>query len=366
MSGDSAGQPGVEARFRARRGALALDVEFSLPPVGITALFGPSGAGKTSVLRCLAGLEPDVEGRMTVDGAVWQDDRRHLPTHRRSVGVVFQESDLFPHLDVRRNLEYGLRRRPAEDRRLDRDEVIGWLGLELLLDRRPAGLSGGERQRVALGRALLGGPRLLLLDEPMAALDEPSRRDIFPYLHSLGRRLSIPVVYVSHSLLETARLADHMIWLVDGRVRAQGPVEDVLSRPGFARWQGSGAGVVVEAVVREHDEAFHLTGLDGPWGPLWVRRQEAAPGERVRVELLASDVTVARVPDRESSVLNQFEAVIAEVAEGEPGEALVRMVPPDADGPALLARVTTRSAARLGLEPGSAVWARVKSVAVLD
>lgn len=357
---------GIRASFRTRREALTLDVELSLPPAGITALFGPSGAGKTSVLRCLAGLEPRIGGGMVVDGTVWQDEKRHLPPHRRSVGVVFQESDLFPHLDVRRNLEYGLRRRPAGERRLDRDEVIGWLGLAPLMDRRPAGLSGGERQRVALGRALLASPRLLLLDEPMAALDEPSRREIFPYLQALRERLSIPVVYVSHSLLETARLADRMIWLVDGRVRAQGPVQEVLSGTAFARWQGSGAGVVVEAVVREHDEPFHLTGLDGPWGPLWVRRQDAAPGDRVRVELLASDVTVARTPDRESSVLNQFEAVIAEVAEGEPGEALVRLVPPGADGPALLARVTTRSAARLELEAGSRVWARVKSVAVLD
>jgi molybdate transport system ATP-binding protein len=362
------GEPGLHARIRLRREAFELDAELSVPVRGVTGLFGASASGKTTLLRCIAGLERPREGRLAFGHDAWLDGDRGicLPAHRRPVGYVFQDADLFPHLDVRRNLEYGHRRRGRAEGRLGWDDVVGWLGVAPLLDRMPAGLSGGERQRVAIARALLAGPRLLLMDEPLSAVDEPARREILRVLDDLRGRLSIPIVYVSHSLREVARLADRLVWLDRGRVRAAGPVGEVLGRMDFARWQGADAGVVVDAVVREHDVAFHLTRLESPWGDLWVRRQHAAPGQRVRLEVLAGDVGLGLSMVRDSSVQNEFALTVRDVHEAGPGETLVRLEPEGSRTAPLLARITTRSAHRLAMEPGRRVYARVKAVAVLD
>jgi molybdate transport system ATP-binding protein len=356
----------LEARFRLVRRRFELDAAFAVPARGVTGLFGESGSGKTTVLRCIAGLETEAQGFLRVGDDIWQDseDNRFVPAHRRSVGYVFQEADLFSHLDVRGNLRFAWRR--ARRRVIDWDDAISWLGVHRLLDRAVTGLSGGERQRVAIARALLSSPRLLLMDEPLSALDEVNRREILPYLEDLPQRLAIPIVYVSHSLAEVGRLADHMVWLADGRVRAAGPPADVLAQFDFARWRGDEAAVIVDARIREHDVEGHLTLLDGPWGPIWVRRQQRETGRSVRVHIAASDVSISLVPEPLTTIMNQFHVVVHEVHEISPGETLVRMAAPATDSPVLLALITQRSASRLGIAAGLPVYARVKSVALLD
>ncbi len=363
MSGASAG---LEARLTLSRGGFTLDVDLSLPGRGLVGVFGPSGAGKTTLLRCLAGLERAPGGVVRVGDTTWQDERAGLfvPPHRRGAGYVFQEADLFPHLPVEGNLRYALRR--ARSGGVAWDEAVAWLGVEPLLGRDPAGLSGGERQRVAVARALLAGPRVLLMDEPLAALDEPGRQDILPWLEALPARLDIPVVYVSHTLREVARLADRLVWLVEGRVAASGAPPEVLARVDFARWRGDAASVVVGARVAEHDDAYDLTRVASPWGPLWVRRHPGGSGAPLRVEVRAGDVVLGLGVHSDTSVLNQLPVRVAELVDLGRGEVLARLSPRDAPGPHLLARLTRRSRDRLGLEAGMDVVARVKSVAVVE
>jgi molybdate transport system ATP-binding protein len=354
----------IDLSLQLKLGGFELEVQFEAPGRGVTALFGHSGSGKTTVLRCLTGLERAV-GRVVVNGEEWQESSSRLwvPTHRRSLGYVFQEASLFPHLSVRKNLEYGFRRLPAGERRVSFDDTVRLVGVESLLDRNPARLSGGERQRVAIARALLTAPRLLLMDEPLSALDEQSKHEIIPYLERLHDELSIPVVLVSHSLKEVARLADHLVWMETGRVREVGPIGLMLGRLSLGHEEE--AGTVVEAIIAEHDDEFHLTGLDSPGGRLWVTRVNGAPGRRVRVRLPARDVSLGLEPEAHSSILNAWPARVEEILPILPGQVLVRMRCGAGDAP-LLARITAKSAAALHLAPGVALYARIKSVALLD
>ena len=250
------------ASFSLQLEGFTLDASFSVPATGVTALFGPSGSGKTTLLRCIAGLER-ANGTLYVNGELWQDDTHWMPTHQRPLGYVFQEASLFPHLSVRANLEYGYKRIPATERRVQPEQVVEWLGLSHLIDRGdPAKLSGGERQRVAIARALLTSPRLLLMDEPLSALDTRSRQEILPYLERLHRELEIPVLYVSHAMEEVARLADHLVLLEQGRVIAVGTLHETLARLDLPTAYFDDAGVVVEAVVAQQDESYHLTRID--------------------------------------------------------------------------------------------------------
>jgi molybdate transport system ATP-binding protein len=274
---------------------------------------------------------------------------------------VFQEANLLPHRSVQANLAYGRRRSAGAGPGWD--DVVGWLGLEPLMARRPASLSGGERQRVALARALVRRPRILLLDEPVSALDEVARREVLDYLERLPSRFTVPVLLVSHVLDEVVRLAGRMVWLEAGRVRAEGELTDVMSTPAFARWRGEDAGVVVEARVDEHDDVDRLTELAGPWGPMLVRRQERLVGSPVRLRILARDVSLALEAEPDSTLLNQFRLEIRGIEPFQDAEMLLRLG--QGDGPDLLARVTRRSVARLRLEPGRWVYARIKSVALL-
>lgn len=352
-----------QARFRLTYPGFDLDVDLALPDQGVTALFGPSGCGKTTVLRCMAGLVQADQGLLCVAGETWQGDGVFLPTHSRPLGYVFQEANLFPHLSVRRNLLYGQSRVPAAHHRVALDHVVALLGLEHLLERMPQGLSGGERQRVAIARALLTSPRLLLMDEPLAALDTARKADILPYLERLHDELDIPVVYVSHAPDEVARLADHIVVLKAGRVVVAGPLQETLANVDSPIHLGEDAGVVLQATVAERDAAWHLARVEFPGGSLWVRDAGHALGETVRVRILARDVSVALAPPTATSIQNCLSATVEQLADDcHPALALLRL----RAGPSpLLARLTRRAAAGLGLHAGQPVWVQIKAVALV-
>ena len=356
----------LRTRFSIARPGFSLQVDESLPATGVTSIFGPSGCGKTTWLRAIAGLERPSSGLCRFGDEVWQDGETFLPAHRRPVGYVFQDGALFPHMDVRANLEYGLpRHRPAArdgEAPPAFDEVVEMLRLAPLLSRRPASLSGGEAQRVAIGRALLGAPRLLLMDEPLSALDAEARRDILSLLEALRRRLSLPIVHVSHSRQEVARLADHLVLMERGKVRESGPLMKLWTRLDVARGHGSAASSVVEATVAGHQEEWGLTLLDTPAGTFTIASPPLAPGTRVRLRIMARDVSLTLRRQEETSILNIFPARVEAIAESGPAQALVRL---DASGLPLLASLTRKSAAALGLAPGRPVFAQVKAVALL-
>ncbi|MGC2048173.1 MAG: molybdenum ABC transporter ATP-binding protein [Gallionella sp.] len=353
----------IHARFDLTYPGFALHADLQLPARGITALFGPSGSGKTTLLRCIAGLERTAGGLLQVHDEVWQDGAEFLPVHRRRLGYVFQEASLFPHLSVRRNLEYGWRRIPPEQRKLQLDQVRELLGMNKLLDRSdPASLSGGERQRVAIGRALLTSPRLLLMDEPLSALDAASKQEILPYLERMHSELEIPVIYVSHVLDEVARLADHLVLLEQGRIIANGALNNTLSRLDLPIAHLDDAGAVIAAKVAVHDETYHLTRLDFSGGSLWVSKVEHAAGATVRARVLARDVSIAMTAPKDSSISNILAARIAEIRDEGPDKVSVRLMVGDEH--VLLARITRRSRDQLGLGAGMEVFAQVKSVAL--
>ncbi len=359
----TADTPRIRCRFRLDWPGFSLDVDLELAGRGVTAIFGPSGSGKTTLLRCIAGLERAPGGRLWMGDEAWQDGSRWVPTHRRPLGYVFQEASLFPHLSVAGNLRYGLRR-SAEARQFSLDAAIELLGLGPLLDRRPDRLSGGERQRVAIARALATGPRLLLMDEPLAALDLGRKQEILPYLERLHDELEIPVLYVSHSPDEVARLADHLVALAGGRVLASGPLADMLARLDLPIRLGEDAGTILEGAIAEVDAQWHLARVEFPGGALWTRDHGLPPGHRVRVRILARDVSLARRAPERTSIQNVLEGRIDEVVDDEhPSSALVRL---RVGRSLLVARLTKRAVCELELAPGQEVWVQVKSVALLE
>jgi molybdate transport system ATP-binding protein len=353
----------IHARFKLQREDFVLDAVFCAPAVGVTALFGPSGSGKTTLLRCVAGLDR-AQGTLHVKGETWQDKNTFVPTHQRPLGYVFQEASLFPHLSVRANLEYGLKRTPQADRKVPLEQVVEWLGLSRLIERGdPAKLSGGERQRVAIGRALLTSPRLLLMDEPLSALDTTSKQEILPYLERLHRELNIPVLYVSHAMDEVARLADHLVLLEKGRVIASGELHKTLARLDLPTAHFDDAGTVVEAAVAQQDEKYHLTRLDFAGGQLWVGKVDQPFGTRLRARVLARDVSIATQAPQGSSINNILNARIEEIRDEGPDKVIVRMQVGESH--MLLSRITRRSRDHLGLKAGMYVCAQVKSVALM-
>ncbi len=330
---------------------------------GITALFGRSGVGKTMLVNMLAGLDRPDTGRISINGQVLFDGKANIDVapEKRRLGYVFQESRLFPHMSVRGNLTYGMNLVAASERRVDFDTVVSLLDIAPLLERRPHNLSGGEKQRVAIGRALLASPRLVLMDEPLANLDAARRAEILPFIESLRDELDIPVVYVSHSMDEIVRLADTVVLMTKGRVAASGPVEEVLSRLDLRPLTGRyDAGAVLPAVVEAHESADKLTRLAVPGGPLFVAQLRLDVGTELRVRVRARDVTLSLEPQDGLSVLNQFQGVVAQIADddGPHVDVLVDI------GTPLWARITRRSAYRLQLAPGAHVHALIKSVAI--
>ena len=354
----------IRAKFRVDRGDFVLDVDLTLPGKGVSALFGHSGSGKTTCLRAIAGLERTADGYVAVGDEVWQDEGRghFVPPHRRALGVVFQEASLFPHLSVRGNMEFGQKRASTAGGSHALPEVAELLGIGHLLERAPGQLSGGERQRVAIARALLAAPRILLMDEPLAALDLQRKKEILPYLERLHRELAIPVIYVSHAPDEVARLADHLVLLDAGRVVASGPLNQVLGRIDLPAAFADDAGVVIEAKVAAH-EADDLTRLEFPGGAIFVSRRSEPLASALRCRIHARDVSLALVPQTQSSILNCVAATVVALAPTDtPGHVLVRL---EAGDTPLLARITRRSAERLQIRPGLALWAQIKAVALL-
>lgn len=341
----------------------ALDVDLRLPGRGVTALFGPSGSGKTTLLRCIAGLERPPRGRLLFKDQIWQDERTWLPTHRRPLGYVFQEASLFPHLSVLGNLRYGLKRSPdAQPEGLER--AIELLGIGHLLARQPDTLSGGERQRAAIARALAVGPQVLLMDEPLAALDLKRKQEILPYLERLHDELDIPLLYVSHAPDEVARLADHIVALDAGRAVASGPLAETLARLDLPIRLGEDAGVVLEATVGAIDDEWHLARVNFSGGSLWTRDRGLPAGRRVRVRILARDVSLAVAEPGPSSIQNRLDGIVDSLGDDEhPGLLLVRV---QVGASRLIARLTRRSATQLGIAAGRPVRVQVKSVALME
>jgi molybdate transport system ATP-binding protein len=341
-------------------------IDLRLPPKGVTVLFGASGSGKTSVLRCVAGLERARAGVVRIGAETWQDEALGLfvPSWRRSLGYVFQEASLFAHLDVRGNVEFGLRRGRSPHAKKTLDETIDLLGIGNLLERRPQQLSGGERQRVAIARAMATQPKLLLLDEPMASLDLARRQEILPWLERLRDELSVPMLYVTHSADEVTRLADQLVVLARGRITASGPVAQVLSAVVNPVLDGADTGALLAGQVGQLDEAWHLARIDFAGGSVWVRNTGLRHGQPVRIRILARDVSIATAEPCHTSIQNQLPCTIDSIStDTHPSQALVRLRCGDS---VLLARITRRAVDALSLAEAMPVWAQVKSAALVE
>lgn len=379
----------LSARFSGRLGNFTLDVAFTVPARGVTALFGPSGCGKTTVLRCIAGLQVLPGGFFALNGAIWQDQNQFRPVHQRPIGYVFQEASLFAHLSVRDNLLFGYRRvverrggRAGATVRFCPDAVIDLLGLAPLLERATIRLSGGERQRVAMGRALLSQPDLLLMDEPLAALDRFSKEEILPYLERLPAALAVPALYVSHDITEVERLADTLVLIKAGQVVAAGRREDLQADPTLPIARLPEAGVTLMATVLETDPHYGLTRLALEGGELLVPGTPGPPGHRQRIRITASDISLARQPVVGTTILNSLPARILAVEPQDEVQMLVALaleaveasfgkaveassgVAPSA-GARLLARITRKSWESLALAPGQSIYAQIKGVALM-
>jgi molybdate transport system ATP-binding protein len=348
----------ISVRYELQRSDFSLDVDVEIPMRGITGVFGESGAGKTALLRCIAGLERGATGRLVIADEVWQDATNSRPVHDREIGYVFQEPRLFAHLDVRQNIEYGQRRGRRED--VGFDEAVELLGLRYLLDRRVDTLSGGEAQRVAIARALLRSPRVVLMDEPIASLDRGRRDEILPFLDRLHAALSIPVIYVSHSIEEVIRLCDYLLVMERGRIVASGDIQEVLLRADLPLLGGEEAGAIIRANVVTHDPDDGLTKIAFDGVEMWVPGRYEA-GTPLRLRIRANDVSICRENPGTSTMLNVLPAAIDSIrGDGESSELVQLAIGSEH----ILARVTRRSRAQLDLKPGEQVLAQIKSVAV--
>jgi len=350
----------IEARFHIKRSGFTLDVDLKIAGRGVTALFGHSGSGKTTLLRCIAGLERPSGGYLSVNGDVWQDSRYFRPVYKRPLGYVFQEASLFDHLTVFGNLCYGMKRVRGEEQ-TNLDKAITLLGIGHLLKRKPAGLSGGEKQRVAIARAIAVSPRILLMDEPLASLDNKRKQEILPYLQQLRDELDIPVIYVSHHPDEVAQLADNLVIMENGSVVADGPLVDVLTRIDLPIRIGEDTGVIIEASVGEIDTTWHLCRMEFDGGCVWGRDHGIAIGSKVRIRILARDVSISKKPLEQISIQNSLQATVDAIGNDDhPGLSIVRV---KVGTSFILSRLARRAVADLGLKTGDSVWVHVKLAA---
>ena len=359
----------IRAEFHNVLGKFTLDTTFEVPAKGVTALFGPSGCGKTTVLRCIAGLIRVKDGYFDIDGEIWQDrDRTFIPTYQRPLGYVFQEASLFPHLSVRHNLLFGAPPEKPRDRpAIDFDEVVDLLGIRPLLDRSPRNLSGGERQRVGIGRALLTQPKLLLMDEPLSALDRKTKGEILPFIEELRDHFSVPIFYITHDMAEIERLADNMVLLDKGHLVACGPLSELQSNPALPLAASREAAVTLQGVVTACDPKFGLSSVSVPGAILIAPPPPAisAIGETRRVRILASDVSLAREKPANSSILNALPARVVTMKALDRYEVLVIVALGDQGaGSRLLSRMTLKSWTELALAEGQNVYAQVKYVSL--
>ncbi|MFT4636029.1 MAG: molybdate transport system ATP-binding protein [Arenicella sp.] len=352
----------LELKFKLAYGDFNLDIEQTLSSTGVTALYGPSGSGKTSVLRAIAGLDKLASGSVKFNQHIWQHGLTFLPTHQRALAYVFQEPSLFDHLSVKANVEYGFKRVPPKQQLITPNYAIEALGLSGLLGRDTQTLSGGEKQRVAIARALCSNPILLLMDEPLSALDNTSKAEILPMLVALRDDFAIPIIYVSHSLNEVSRLADHLVLMNQGLVVASGDIQSMLTQLDLSLAQDADAESLIDAVVESHDEPFELTYLDSPVGRFSVLKRPLAIGEKVRLLIPARDVSITREKQQDTSILNIFPATIEQIESAGTAQVTVRL---SANGLPLLARLTKKSSSLMNLAVGDSVYLQAKSVAIL-
>ena len=361
----------IHLQIQLNRSAFMLDVDLQLPGQGITAILGASGSGKTTLLRAVAGLEKNQQGRIQIGAHVWQDTQQgiDLPTWQRPLGYVFQESSLLPHLTVSDNLNFGLKRALKTSGNAQPDAAkalqasIELLGIGNLLQRMPDQLSGGERQRVAIARAIAMQPQLLLMDEPLASLDAARRQEIFPWLSKLRDELKMPMLYVTHSADEVARLADHLVVLDKGNVKAQGPVSAVLTQVVNPVVVGEDAGALIAGHIGQVDKQWHLSRIDFEGGCVWMRDAGLPVGKAVRIRILARDVSLATSEPQNTSIQNQLRGTIQSITpDAHPSQVMVVL---KCGAEEVMARVTKRAVDELGLLVGQPVWAQVKSVALV-
>jgi molybdate transport system ATP-binding protein len=339
-----------------------LDANFSIPDRGITVVFGPSGSGKTTLLRAIAGLEKSDDGFLKIGDSVWQKGENFLPTHKRQIGYVFQDAALFDHLDVKGNLNFVVKR--AIGLKEDFIESIhNLLEIKTLLNRKTTQLSGGEKQRVAIARALLTNPKILLLDEPLSALDLKRKNEILPYLDSIHNDLEIPILYVTHSQDEMSRLADHLLLIEDGNIVGSGPVNDMLTRFDMPLSHGGDAVSIIEAEVLKRDSEFNLMHLDFLGGQFIVPDNSFPVQTKVRIRVVARDVSLTKSKQVDTSILNIFPAMVQEIVNEGEAQVMVRLQIKET---ILLACITRKSSYKLRLEKGSEVFVQVKSVAILS
>jgi molybdate transport system ATP-binding protein len=358
--------PGMIAvAFRDRLGRLDLDIAFDVPATGVTALFGPSGCGKTTTLRCIAGLHRAHSGRCMVRGDVWQAESLFRPAHQRDVGYVFQEPSLFPHLSVAGNLLFGAP--PGSDRSSEEfSRVVTLLRIERLLERSPTKLSGGERQRVAIGRALLSRPRLLMMDEPLSALDKPTKEEIMPFLDTLHEHVGTPILYVSHDIAEVERIADHLVIIAEGKCIANGPLTKIQSDISSALALSSTPAITLDATVVDYDSKFGIARFAVNGAFFNMPMEPVVSGARRRLRICADDVSLTRLSHFDSTIENRLPATILECRDvGRSENILLLGLGDDGGGDRLLARVTRRSWARLELALGDKVFAQIKGAALV-
>jgi len=356
--------PAVIAQFQLDYGAFQLAVDLHLPGSGISVLFGHSGSGKTTLLRCMAGLQRPQHGYLEINGEVWQDSSRKLflPPHRRPLGYVFQEANLFPHLTVLGNLRYGMKRAQGDQTALD--QAVALLGIGHLLTRKPDRLSGGEQQRVAIARAVVVKPQILLMDEPLAALDWQRKQEILPFLERLHGALSIPIAYVTHSADEVARLADQLVVMDRGKAVASGSLQETLARLDLPVRVSQETGVVLAAKVTQKDRQWQLAHAEFPGGCLWIRDRDFRVGQAIRLQVLAQDISLALTHRQDSSILNSLPCTIEDFADGEhPAIKLARVAVGESR---LICQLTHRSVQQLGLVAGKQVWAHIKSATPVE
>jgi molybdate transport system ATP-binding protein len=361
----------LHLKIKMSRPVFEMNLDLQVPGLGITAIFGPSGSGKTTLLRAVAGLEKNQVGRIQIGSHVWQDTQQgiDLPTWQRPLGYVFQESSLLPHLNVTDNLNFGLKRAEKSSGNAQSDAAmalkasIELLGIGSLLQRMPDQLSGGERQRVAIARAIAMQPKLLLMDEPLASLDAARRQEIFPWLTKLRDELKMPMLYVTHSTEEVTRLADHLVVLDQGQVKAQGPVGSVLTQVVNPVVVGEDAGALIEGCIGAVDTQWHLSRVDFEGGCVWMRDAGLTVGKAVRIRILARDVSLATTEPQNTSIQNQLRGHIQSITpDVHPSQVMVVL---KCGAEEVLARVTKRAVDELSLQVGQPVWAQVKSVALV-